>query len=159
LGEILRDADAPNVSGVTYSTSTVAANTPPAPGSGAVISTGTYRYKITFVDANGNESRDSDPITVPLSGTDNTITLSSLPAVRAPFTAMRIYRTLANRPFDYSLVGVVPSGAAANPFVDVPVVTTVSTPDVGSRAPTGGLAAGSMVPGNYQYKLVVSKKE
>jgi hypothetical protein len=42
LGDILRDADAPNVGGVTTSTSTVAANNP-TPGNGAAISPGTYR--------------------------------------------------------------------------------------------------------------------
>src|SRR5262249_46660760 len=60
-----------------------------------------------------------------------------------------------NRPFDYSLVGVVPSGAAADPFVDVPVVTTVSTPTVSYST----IPAGRMSGGEYQYKLVISKKE
>src|SRR5262249_25748143 len=124
------------------------ANTP-APGSGAVISSGTYRYKITFIDANGNETRDSDPITVTLGGTQNTVTLNGLPAVPDLYTKMRIYRTRADRPFDYSLAGVVPKGAEADPFEDVPAI-----PDIGSIPTPTFDEGGSMAPGQYQYTFV-----
>src|SRR5262249_54740239 len=86
-GPILRDADAQSGGGVTTRTSGGAENTPGG-GGGWAISSGPYRKKTMLGEADGNEPRDWDPITVPRSGTDNTTPLSPPPAVPAAYTAM-----------------------------------------------------------------------
>jgi flagellar hook protein FlgE len=66
-------------------------------GAGTHTEGDVFRYRVTFVDASGNETLPSSEIvvTVPVGNTnpDNTITLNNLPAAGGEYTQVNIYRT------------------------------------------------------------------
>jgi len=66
-----------------------------ATGAAGVLSAGTYEYRFTFVDDDGNETPASDAFSVANPGGDQ-ITLSNLPALGAPYTSYNVYRTEAD---------------------------------------------------------------
>jgi len=96
------------------------------------VPAGAYRYKIVFVDANGNEgppSAEVGPITV--AGADDTVQLANLPTAPAAFPNKRIYRSNDAGPtFTYDYVGSIAGGATT--FDDVatepPAVPPPGTP-------------------------------
>lgn len=61
---------------------------------GGALTAGTYQYRMTFVDANGNESVASES-TLPfvLTAGNNAIRFDSLPSAGAGFVARRLYRS------------------------------------------------------------------
>lgn len=113
---------------------------------GASVPTGTYRYKIVYVDANGNVGPASAEINPPVAVTNpgqNAVNLASLPTSPADFPNKRIYRSDDAGPsFTYEYVGTI--AAATTTFTDTatqpppappvgtPAVLTESTLNVGS---------------------------
>lgn len=121
---------APNVSGAAA-----------VQGAGAgAIANGTYNYKVSLVDADGNEgspSADIGPVTV--AGGPGSIDLTGLPTVPSgAFTTYNLYRTDSTGAGDYDLVS---SGLTGTTFTD----TTVD----------GGLGAtldeSTLAQANYSY--------
>ena len=86
-----------------------------ASATGGAIGTGTYNYRITFVDSTGFESPGSvviGPISVTNPGED-TIDLSGLPpADGTTFVSRNIYRTDATGTGTYNLVANIPAAGA-----------------------------------------------
>lgn len=69
--------------------------------SGGTIPSGTSRYRITFVDAAGNEGPASlSTAAVTLAGANHTVRLTQLPTTTLPFVARRIYRSDNGGAFD-----------------------------------------------------------
>lgn len=124
-------------------TTTTAANA--AVGS---IGAGTYRYKVAFVEANGQEGPatiSTAPVTVTGAAGSQAIQLSNIPAVTAGFATMRIYRTdgagsvdVNNNPI-FSLVDEVP-----------PAVTYLDTKADGAL---GAQIDGPLAQGTYGYYI------
>ncbi len=125
------------------------------------LAAGTYQYKITFVDAAGNESPASDatlPVTLNATGG---VQLSQLPTVPAQsqFVARRIYRSgvidvggVTYRT-EYGLVGSV--NGFATVFDDTTAVAGRGLPGAVSlsSATLAAGANGNVAPGTYAYKL------
>ncbi len=85
--------NAPNVSAVTLS-----------PQFGGILPTGTYNYKLTFVDGAGNELNASLPTSSVATGFSSAIFLANLPSAPAGFSARRLYRSDAAGGGTYRLV-------------------------------------------------------
>jgi hypothetical protein len=128
-------------------------------GDNVQLSAGNYRYRFTFVDANGVESNPSDILPVPVQQ-DYGVTLSNLPQLPTGMVQLNIYRTRANGDWFY-LVGSVTSTSA--PFVDglsddaastKPRLQSRAAPDV-TGVNTSDVSDGGSVPlGKYQYVIV-----
>jgi flagellar hook protein FlgE len=133
----LNAVNAPDISGVTVTPDA-------APGS---ITAGTYRYRLVFVDGDGNEgapSVDVGPITsTGTPGVDQSIQLNSLPpADGVTFVARNLYRTSASGTGPYQFVS------------SINATDTVYTDSVGDAGlPGGTLQADTLVPGNYSYHV------
>lgn len=78
----LQDLELPDVSLITL-----------APQSGGTLAAGTYTYKITYVDLNGNESAPSANTSSVNVAANSSIILDNLPAATAGYVARRIYRS------------------------------------------------------------------
>ena len=94
-GGFVSDSNAPPTTIVTLTSST-----------GGTLAAGTYRYRLTYVDASGNESPASNP-TQPITVTANSqVILQNLPPVRtgSSFVARRLYRSDATGTGNYVLV-------------------------------------------------------
>jgi flagellar hook protein FlgE len=104
-------------------TATLAAQGRPPLGSlsttaviGGSVGNGTYTYRFTFADGNGNESPASTLTTqISLNGAENEIDLGNVPQPPSGsiYTQTNIYRTSATgvpSDSDFHLAGVVPSG-------------------------------------------------
>lgn len=115
-------------------TTTVAANT------GGSIADGTYRYRVTFVDSDGNEGPPSNitsAVTISGGGGTAQIDLASIPqpAASSEFTDIRIYRDL-NADDDFKLVDTVSVGTTT--YND-----QTATGSLGPSLTVGGLDSGS----------------
>ncbi|MCL4201298.1 MAG: pre-peptidase C-terminal domain-containing protein [Pirellulaceae bacterium] len=84
---------------------------------GGAIPAGTIDYRLTFVDAAGNETPASNPTVSALIGQTNATTgatqsvlLTNLPAVPAGFAGLRVYRSIK---LDYELVAQLNPGTAS----------------------------------------------
>lgn len=88
--------NAPSAAGVTLSTQFF----------GGTLPIGSFNYKITFVDASGNESSASLPTTTVQTffTTTSTITLQNLPVAPTGFVARRLYRSEISGGGNYRLV-------------------------------------------------------
>lgn len=78
-------------------------------GSATALGVGTYRYRIVYLDANGqptSASTESDPITI---GANDRIDLSNLPTEPDTYTQKQIYRTVADGS-EYFLLDTIPIG-------------------------------------------------
>ncbi|MBX3424340.1 MAG: flagellar hook-basal body complex protein [Pirellulales bacterium] len=98
-----------------------------APGS---VPAGTYSYKVTFIDADGNEgpaSRVSGSVTV---GAGSTVDLAFIPqpASGSEFTQIRIYRNDGSNT-DFTQVGQIATGTTV--FVDSAATGTTLLNDTG----------------------------
>jgi flagellar hook protein FlgE len=129
---------APNVSG---------ASAPAADATAGAIAAGTYAYRITFVDANGNESPASTqlgPITTTGTAvTDQSVLLDNLPpADGTTFVDRRIYRTDQTGAGDFYLVGSV-GDATTTSFVD--------SLDDATIIANGALDDSTLPQGNFGY--------
>lgn len=106
----------------------------------------TYRYRVTYVDAQGRESVPSSEIvvTTPVGNglNDNTITLSSLPSVPSGYTGLNIYRTAADGTSFFFLSSATPGGT----FVDDGSIPLSSTP-----------LNTTLLNGNYSYLITFHK--
>lgn len=114
---------------------------------GGSVPTGTYRYKIVFIDANGNESPpsiDIGPISVN-NPADNAVQFTGLPVPTGDFVAKRIYRSDdVAAPFSYEFIAELPGAqltyddVASNPPpappAGVPATLNDSTLNVGNYA-------------------------
>ena len=115
---------------------------------GASVPSGTYRYKVVFVDANGNvgpASSEIGPVSVTNPG-QNAVDLASLPATTPDFATKRIYRTDDAGPnFTYEFVGSV--AGATTTFTDT-ATQPPPAPPVGTPAT---LTDTSLNVGSYSY--------
>jgi flagellar hook protein FlgE len=118
---------------------TSTATTTPSAAVGA-IAAGTYRYKVTYVQADGEEGPPSAVVgpltTTGTAGVDRSIQLGNLPAVTAGFATRNIYRTDASGTGSYRLVGTTAAGAT---FTDT------------AAAGTTVLDESTLAQGNYGY--------
>lgn len=129
------DLPANSINGVNPPSVATAGATAANTASGAMTA-GTYRYKVVFVDANGNEgpaSAEIGPVTV--ASPNDTVQLANLPAVSPDFATKNIYRASGTGPtFTYQLVGS--ATGAATTFDDVAATGTTTlnekTLDLGS---------------------------
>lgn len=89
---------------------TVALASPAAPGN---LSAGAYRYRATFVTADGETEGGvvSSAVTVSAPGTNGQIALSAIPLGGALVTARKLYRTAANGS-DYLLLATIANNTA-----------------------------------------------
>lgn len=114
LGSTL-NPNAPVVSGVTLSPFFFSGTLP----------AGTFNYRLTFVDASGNERAASLPtVSTTTSSSTSAILLQNLPAAPAGFLGRRLYRSDAQGGGTYRLVQMLPP--ATTSFFDVG--NTVGTP-------------------------------
>ncbi len=124
---------------------------------GGTLAAGKYTYKLTYVDASGNESGVSEATSSITIAANSSIVLQNLPAVRtgSQYIGRRLYRSDATGSGNYILVRelnatsttVVDNGTAVgSPLItmNAPVVSSVTLALQG----VGGLAAGS-----YTYKV------
>jgi flagellar hook protein FlgE len=80
-------------------------------GGGGSIAAGTYSYRFTFIDGQGNEGPASNPTTTIPVGAGGSVALSAIPQPGSPdFTQINIYRNDPATPADYRQVGFVNSG-------------------------------------------------
>lgn len=114
-------------------------------GAGAgSVDAGTYRYKVVFYDAEGNESPPSaeiGPITTDGSAAQDSIQLANLPSAGGSFEGRRIYRTDATGTGDYQLVAEINDASATTSFED-----TVADAALGAV-----LDDSTLDQGNYSY--------
>jgi flagellar hook protein FlgE len=112
---------------------------------GSLVEGATYRYRFTYVDANGNETLPSNEIavTTPVGNAtnDNTITLNNLPSVPAGYSGLNVYRTAADGTSFFKLASATPGG---------------SFTDNGSAVPGTPLDA-TALNGNYSYVVTYYK--
>jgi flagellar hook protein FlgE len=130
---IVSGAQAPDVSATTLTPS----------GSGSL--TGTYSYKVVFVDAYGNET-PADTTSVTAAGAD-TIDLAGIPtSATSDYTGRRVYRSVADATDNYYLVG------------DINDNTTTTFSDTTTDAALTALPKfdGSQLNGNYSYRVTWS---
>lgn len=100
---------------------------------------GTFSYKMVFVDANGNESAPSAAIgPTTLTGANDTITLGSLPSVPASYASARIYRAAGSGA--YQQLATIASGSFTGSYVDD-----------GSAVPGAALNTSTLDIGSYSY--------
>jgi flagellar hook protein FlgE len=90
-----------------------------------VLSAGTYQYRVALVDANGNESRFSSPVSATV-GASGSIEISNLPSdpTGGDYPTVNIYRTGVNNTRFFSL-GSAPAGGT---FTDNGSVALSATP-------------------------------
>lgn len=130
---------------------------------GGILGTGTYNYKLTYVDVNGYETPPSDATqNVILTGTQTAISITGLPGVTGEFVSRRLYRSsnagsgpyvlaaeLDGNSFSYEDLGKTLSSTSdskAGLFRDRPDVRGVTTQ----------LVAGTVLPsGSYTYRIVM----
>jgi len=112
------------------------------------IDAGTYRYKVVYVDVNGNESAPSaeiGPVTV---AANQAIDLNNIPAANGTsFVDRRIYRTDNTGTGDYHYVGSM-GDATTTTFQD-----TVSDADALLLPDAQVLDEGTLSQGNYGYYI------
>ena len=105
---------------------------------GGSVGPGTYRYRVAFVDAFGNETPSATvPGSVTVAAGQDTINLTNLPIAAAPYSTLNIYRTDATGAGDYFFAGSSNTGS----FVD-------TTNDTGLGAQ---LDTATLDPANYSY--------
>lgn len=113
--------------------------------SGGELETGTYHYRVVFVDQNGNETAPSNPTsTISVDGTSlvRSVQLDNLPQVPANFVSKRLYRSdKTGASTAYTLVANL--NAATTTYIDTGVsVGTGTTEFVSLPGPTSlGLRA------------------
>ncbi len=109
-------------------------------GPGSLQENAVYQYRFAFVDASGQESVPSGPlsVTVPIGNgnDDNEIVLNNLPDT-PDYSQLRIYRTDADGT-DFALLDTVPTGG--------------SYTDTGAL-PLGAALDDSTIDGNYSYMI------
>ncbi len=92
----------------------------------ATIPAGTYSYRVTYIDSDGNESAGSTPFTVNSTGGD--IDLSNLPtADGANYIGRNLYRTAAGGT-DYYRVNATPLNATDTTFTDTVLDGALTVP-------------------------------
>jgi hypothetical protein len=86
--------------------------------SGGSLAAGDYRYRITYVDAQGGESPASEPTAAVTVGANGRVQLRNLPPIPANlnFVARRLYRSEVGGSGTFSLVGQI--NAISTTFVD-----------------------------------------
>ncbi|MEQ8836756.1 MAG: flagellar biosynthesis protein FlgE, partial [Lacipirellulaceae bacterium] len=113
-----------------------------AAGGGGAVGAGSYSYRITFVDADGNEGPSSNvSASLAIGAPGSSIDLSNLPqpAGGSEFTTINIYRNNANVDTDFRLAGSVAAGTTT--FSD-----TSADGSLGATLDTTGLDSGA-----YEY--------
>ncbi|WP_164101630.1 tandem-95 repeat protein [Candidatus Laterigemmans baculatus] len=127
-GGAIRDASLPGLDLVSVT---------PQFGSGA-LAPGQYRYRVSFVDASGNETAASAATTSVTLAAAGQITLSGLPVATGDFVARRIYRSRNGSAFEFiadlnrSQQTLVDRGFVANPDLQ-PLSGTVARPRLDAR--------------------------
>ena len=109
-------------------------------GGATGLTTGTYRYRVTFRDADGNESSPSTEISVAVTDPNERIDLSGLPTETSPYTTTVLYRTAAD-------------GSAFHEVTSFASTTTTfsDTLDDATLLTNGALDANTIDAGNYRY--------
>ena len=130
------------------------AETPPTqvvtltPVEGGELAAGTYRYRIVFVDADGNEGPPSgatSAATIDDTTENRAIRLDNLPAASEGFVGRRIYRSATGPNGPFVLAAEI--NAASTTFTDLgadwfcSIVTTTTPPGCSSMSGSGSLAA------------------
>jgi hypothetical protein len=136
-----------------------------APRVGGSLPTGTYTYKLVFVDRNGFEGRPSEATaSVTLNSGNGTVQLSGLPPVSGNFVSRRLYRSQPGGGGPYNLVGRL--DATDTTFVDRGAVMPSLTVSVLERDPPSVRAVTAtaaevppgvpgLAPGSYDYRVVI----
>ncbi|MFK8112585.1 MAG: flagellar hook-basal body complex protein [Rubripirellula sp.] len=107
-------------------------------GGVGTLNAGTYNYVVALVDANGNESTPSSPITATV-GTGGAVELSNLPAeATGDYPDVNIYRTGPNGT-DYFFLGTAAAGSTFN--------------DNGATPLSGTPLDNERLTGNYTYMI------
>lgn len=115
---------------------------------GGSVPTGTYRYRIVYVDANGQEgppSTEIGPVSVTNPG-QNAVQFANLPTPTGDFVTKRVYRSNeATAPFTYEFITELPGAQATYDDVaaDPPPAAPPGTP--------GTLNTNTLDVGNYTY--------
>lgn len=136
LGEIIQSrvfsdgsrgfpADLPTNSIATVNQPSLGSGAATTDGSGA-IADGTYRYKIVYVNANGNESSASaeiGPFTV-TNPTTNAVSLT-IPASPPDYTTTRVYRASGTGP-TYTYEQVADIAGSSTTYTDISATTNAS---------------------------------
>ncbi len=133
-----------------------------APELGGVLTPGSYRYKITYVDSNGYETPPSDAtVAITLTGGQTAIRIAGLPGVGNEYVSRRLYRNDGTSS-SYRLVAELDGGTSS--FTDRGTLLASSVdpfatllrdrPDVSGVGVTP-TAGGSLALGNYTYRIVM----
>lgn len=119
-------APTPNTAGTTASATT-----------GGALAANTYRYRVTFVDASGNETLASPEISANVGpGATNAVDLTGLPAAPTGYSGMNVYRATGAGGSFFLLDNATPGGTYT---------------DDGSAAITSTALDNSALNGNYSY--------
>ncbi len=135
-----------------------------APQVGGSLPSGTYAYKLVFVDRNGFEGRPSEVTgSVTLTFGSGTVQLSGLPPVSGNFVARRLYRSQADGNGPFNLIAELDAvdagyidrgGVPSSPDISVldrdppsVLTTTLAALELPPTAP-------GVSPGTYAYRVV-----
>lgn len=104
------------------------------------IGAGTYLYRVTFVDTEGNETPGSEPISVNIS-TPGDIQLSNLPTSSGDYVGRNIYRTHVGGTGDYYKVNATLLNATDTTFPDSATDASLTVPndDIDDALEVGGV--------------------
>ena len=107
-------------------------------GAAGALSSGTYQYRFTMVDAFGNESPASNAFSIANPGGDQLV-INNLPALTGNYTSYNLYRTSADGTTFNRVASVGPG--------DIPYADNATDASIAANA---GLPS-TLSPGNYSY--------
>ncbi|MCL2744487.1 MAG: flagellar hook-basal body complex protein, partial [Planctomycetaceae bacterium] len=112
---------------------------------GGEVAPGNYLYRCVYVDAAGNESDYSAPITAAVAANQDSITLTDLPPVPAGYDSLRLYRAIDP--------GDPTATATFHRLADLPAPAAAYTDIASSEsiAPNPVLQQGRLSQGSYHY--------
>ncbi|MGN6135087.1 MAG: hypothetical protein ACTHOU_11350, partial [Aureliella sp.] len=126
--------------------------------SGGTLPVGTYNYRITYVDASGNESPASNPTqSVNVLAANSSIVLQNLPPVRtgSVYVARRLYRSDATGGGTYTLVRELNSSSTTIVDTGTSLGSTLNpnAPVVSGVTLTPFFFSGTLPSGTYNYRM------
>ncbi|MGB7347734.1 MAG: hypothetical protein WBD20_26155, partial [Pirellulaceae bacterium] len=126
------------------------------PGTAGTLAAGTYNYRITYVDRDGNESLASLPTVSTTVAANGSITLAGLAPASADFSGRRLYRLMPGTS-NYQFVTQLDRRSTS--YVDKGstrggILKSEQVPNSTPVALTAGTTTGTLFPGNsLRYRL------
>jgi flagellar hook protein FlgE len=107
-------------------------------GAAGALTAGTYQYRYTMVDGDGNETPASTPFALANPGGDQLV-VDNLPALTGDYTSYNLYRTAADGSDFHRVANVAPG--------DIPYTDNATDASIAGNASLPE----TLAPGNYSY--------